>query len=186
MSDLETQQRISDCGKALAIASVSAMSIGGSVNLPNMVAGCGRMSGNYLLRSYKLDLSRATPGQAVLSTQASAGNPQLIRFCASILRSLGTNIASGPSGSLEEQRRKLTQDFLGAQQLLEPSFQPLQRLHVLDDEQMSKATALAAAILIHQFAKHMDPNAGFGYAALGIAEGSQTAPASVGPGANAA
>ena len=85
MLDLESQQRVSECGKALALASVKAMSIGGTVNLPNLVAGCARMSGSYLLRSLKLDLSRAAPGQAVLSAQASSGNPRLIRYCASIL-----------------------------------------------------------------------------------------------------
>ena len=184
MLDLESQQRVSECGKALALASVKAMSIGGTVNLPNLVTGCARMSGSYLLRSLKLDLSRAAPGQAVLSAQASSGNPRLIRYCASILQSLGTVIGSGPSGSLDEQRRKLTQDFLEAQRLLEPLYQPIQTQHALNDEQMSKATALAAAILIHQFAKHVDPSVGFGYAALGIAEGSQTAPMSFGSRAN--
>ena len=186
MSDPDTQQRISECGKALAIASVKAMSIGGTVNLPTMVAGCARMSGNYLLRSYKLDLSGVPPGEAVLSEQAGFGNPQLIRFCASVLQSLGTVISNAPSSNLHEQRAKVKQNFLEAQQALEPVFSPLQAQHSLDHEQMSKAAALATAILIHQFAKHMEPNSGFGYAALGIAEGSQTAPLPYSPGEHAA
>jgi hypothetical protein len=176
MSDPETQLRISECGKALAIASVKAMSIDGSVNLPTLVAACARMSGSYLLRSFGLDLSSAQPGQAVLSQQVSAANPHLLHLSRLIMESLGTTIANSPTTPLDEQRKNIKQDFLESLRTLEPIFAPLQAKYSLNEEQMSKAGAVAAGILVHQFSKHMEANLGLGYAALGFAEGSQTIP----------
>jgi hypothetical protein len=69
-----------------------------------------------------------------------------------------------------------------AQRVLEPVFEPLQRQYGLDDEQMAKAAALATAVLIHHFARHMDPAAGFGPAAFGFTEGARTAPLRLGSG----
>jgi hypothetical protein len=176
MSDADTNQRIAECGKALAIACAKAMATGGPVNLPTMVAGCARMSGSYLLRSFNLDHAGVPPGGVVLSAQAGVKTPVLFRFCASVLQTLGTTIAASPQGSLEELGRKLKQDFLESQRILEPAFAPLKAQHGLDDEQMAKAAAIATGALIHQFSRHMDPNAGFGYAAFGFTEGARTAP----------
>jgi hypothetical protein len=184
--DPATLRRISECGKALAIACAKAMTIGESVNLPTMVAGCARMSGSYLLRSFRLDLSTVPPGQAVLSVEASSKTPQLLRLCASTLQTLGTTIPSSPPASLEAQGSKLKQDFLDAQRTLEPVFAPLKLQHSLDDEQMAKAAAVATGALIHQFAKYMDPSAGFGYAVYGFTEGARTAPLRMSPSPNTA
>jgi hypothetical protein len=186
MTDPATQRRIAECGKALAIACARAMTVGGSVNLPTMLTGCARMSGSYLLRSFNLDLSAVPAGQAVLSAEAGDKTSMLLRFCASILQTLGTTIGNSPTASLEEQRSRLKQDFLETQRTLEPEFAPLMRQYALDDEQMAKAAALATGALIHQCAKHLDPNIGFGYAAYGFAEGARTAPIGLSSGSNPA
>jgi hypothetical protein len=176
MTDPTVQRRIAECGKALAIACAKAMSVGGSVDLPGTVASCSRMSGSYLLRSFNLDLSAVLPGQAVVSAEANERTSILLRFCVSILETLGTTIASSPTTSLEEQGRSLNPDFLETQRTLEPVFAPLMRQYALDNEQMAKATALATGALIHKFANRLDPNVGFGYAAYGFTEGARTAP----------
>jgi hypothetical protein len=175
-------QRISECGKALAIACANAMTTGGSLNLPTMVAGCARMSGSYLLRSFNLDLTGAAPGEVVLSAQAGERTSQLLRLCASMLQTLGTTIADAPLTSLEDHKSKLKQNFLETQRTLEPVFAPLKEQYSLDDDAMAKAAAVATGALIHQFAKHMDPNSGFGYASLGFTEGARTVPLQLSPG----
>ena len=152
------------------------MTVGDSVNLPAMLAGCSRMSGSYLLRSFGLDLSAIPPGQVVLSPAAGEKTSMLLRFCASILQTLGTTVANSPTASLDETPSRLTLDFLDTQRALEPVFAPLMRQHALDNEQMAKAAAVATGALIHQFAKHVDPTVSFGYAAYGFTEGARTAP----------
>lgn len=186
MTDSATQGRIAECGKALAVACAKAMTVDGSVNLPSIVTGCARMSGSYLLRSFNLDLSAVPPGQAIVSAEAGEKTSMLLRFCASILKTSGTSIGDSPPVSMKEQLSKLKQDFLATQRTLEPIFAPLMRQYALDDEQMAKAAALATGALIYQFAKHMDPNVGFGYAAYGFTEGARTAPLQLGPEWNAA
>jgi len=185
MADPATERRIAECGRALAIACVKAMTVGNAVNLPTMVAGCSRMSGSYLLRSFGLDLSAIPPGHVVLSAKAGEQTSMLLRFCASMLQTLGTNIVGAPA-SLEEQRNGLKQDFLEAQRTLEPVFGPLMAQYALDNEQMAKAAALATGALIHQVAKRMDPVVGFSYAAYGFTEGARTVPLSLTCGSNAA
>jgi|SRR5215471_21415063 len=175
MADPATERRIAECGRALAIACVKAMTVGDSVNLPAMLAGCSRMSGSYLLRSFGLDLSAIPPGQVVLSPAAGEKTSMLLRFCASMLQTLGTTVTGAPT-SLDEQRKEPKQGFLEAQRTLEPVFGLLMRQYALDNEQMAKAAALATGALIHQVAKRMDPVVGFGYAAYGFTEGVRTVP----------
>ena len=177
MTNPATQQRIAECGKAVAIAAIKAMATGPSVHLPTLVVACARMSGSYLLRSFKLDLSFVPPGQAVISVQASERIQVLIRFCVSMMQSLGSTVPeTPPSGQFADMASKIRQDFLETQRTLEPILAPLRQQYALDDEEMAKAIALASGALIHQFAKHMEPTAGLSYAAYGFAEGAHTMP----------
>ena len=125
-----------------------------------------------------LDLSAMPPGRVVLSVEAGEKTSVLLRFCASMLHSLGTTIGAAPA-SLDQQGKGLRQDFLEAQRTLKPVFGPLMEKYALGNEQMAKAAALATGALIHQGAKRMDPNAGFGYAAYGFTEGARTVPLSL-------
>jgi hypothetical protein len=181
--DQATQLRVSECGKALAIACTKAMATGGAINLPTLVAACARMSGSYLLRSFGLNLERLIPGQVVLSSPAGEKTQTLLRFCAAVLQSFGTVLPSAPSASLPDAAAALKQSFLDSQILLEPVFVPLKLQFALSDEEMAKAGAVATGALIHQFAKHMDPAAGFNYASYGFTEGTRTVPAPVAPNA---
>lgn len=177
MTDPATQQRIAECGKAAAVASIKAMSTGPSVHLPTLVIACARMSGSYLLRSFKLDLSFVPPGQAVISRDVSDKTGVLLRFCVSTMQTLGSTVpATPPSCQLADIANKIKQDFLESQRTLEPVLAPLMQQYALDDEQMAKAVALASGALIHQSAKHMEPTVGLSYASYGFAEGTRTAP----------
>ena len=149
-----------------------------------MVAACARMSGNYLLRSFRLDLSAVPPGQVVLSAEAGEKTSMLVRFCASMLQTLGTPIVNSPPASLDALSSRIKQELMDTQRKLEPVFEPLKRQHGLDDEQMAKAAALATGALIHQVAKHVDPHVAFGCAAYGFMEGARTAPLALPPSAD--
>ena len=177
MTDPATQQRIAECGKAVAIAAIKTMATGPSMHLPTLVVACARMSGSYLLRSFRLDLSFIPPGQAVLSEKTSERTQVLTRYCVSIMQTMGSTVPTmPPSGQFADIASKFKQDFLESQRALEPVLTPLKQQYALDDEEMAKAVALACGALIHQFAQHMEPSAGLSYASYGFAEGARTVP----------
>lgn len=169
-------QRVGECAKAITLAVTQASTVDGKVNLPTLVANCARMSGRYMLRSLKLDLSQVPPGQPVLHARAEECTTMLVRFCATVLQSLGTTLPDAPTEPFDQVRERLKMDFVQAQALLEPVLAPLQAHHALGDEQMAKAAVTAAGALIHQFTRYMPAAAGFGCAVYGITEGLRTAP----------
>jgi hypothetical protein len=114
-----------------------------------------------------------------MSIEASQSSA-LLETCAAILAELGTTIASSPKGVLVEERNKPRLAFLETQRLLEPHFQPIREHHALNDQQAAHAAAIAAGILIHTFAQHFEPDAGFGIAALSFTEGTRTVPSPFG------
>jgi hypothetical protein len=177
MEDPTSARRISECGKELAIATVPAFTSSGGVHIPTMIAACARMAGTYLFRSFHLTVGAAAPGDAVLSLAATEASPLLLRTCAGILKSLGTDIASDPSEPLGGERNQPQKTFLATQAILDPLYAPAKVKFSLSDRQMAQAAAVAAGVLVHHFAEHVEPNRAFGIAAVAFTEGSQTVPA---------
>jgi hypothetical protein len=177
MEDATSTQRISECGKELAIATIPAFTSSGGVHIPTMIAACARMAGTYLFRSLALNVGAAAPGDAVLSLEATERSTLLLRTCAGILKSLGTIIASEPSEPLGGERNQPLKTFLETQAILDPLYAPAKAKFSLSDRQMAQAAAVASGVLVHHFAKYIEPNRGFGIAAVAFAEGSQTVPA---------
>ena len=171
----ESHQKTAECAKAIAVATVKALSIDGKVNLPSMIAGCARLGGSYMVRTLGLQLTHVPEGQAVLHPSAESATATLVNFCASILGSLGSGIPDHPP-AFDELRSKIPMDYLKTQSLLRPAVAPLQAQFGLPDAQMARAASSATAILVHQFAKYMEPGAGFGFAVYGFTEGVRTAP----------
>ena len=186
MVDPALGQKLSECGRALAMATVPAITSPAGVHVQTMIAGCARMAGTYLFRSFNLQVQDAVPGQVALSAEAAAHSPALLQTCAGVLKELGTAIASAPTGPLNDKKHRPTQDFLQTQRILEPVFAPLQGKFALNNRQMAHAAAIGTALLIHHFAKHLDPNVGFGVAAFAFTEGSRTVPATHDQGGSAA
>ena len=151
MTDPTLPQRLSECGRAMAMAAVPAMGTSGTINVPTVIAACARMAGTYLFRSFNLHVQSAGPGQVVLSQEAAANTPALLQTCAGILKELGTTIASAPVTPLDADTHKPKLDLLQTQAFMEPSFAPLQATHSLNDRQMAHAAAIGTAILIHHF-----------------------------------
>lgn len=176
MTDLVPGQKLSDAARDYANATIAALPIPGGVHPPTVVAACARMAGTYLFRSFGLKLSGAQPGQPVLSAEANEHSPMLLRTTAGILSNLGITIASAPTAALVDARTRPAHEFLQTQRLLEPLFSPIQRKYSLTTPQAAQAAAIATAILIHHFVKHLEPNASFGLAAFAFTEGSKTAP----------
>jgi hypothetical protein len=177
MEDPTSAQRISECGKALAITTVPAFTSSAGVHIPTMIAACARMAGTFLFRSFSLNVGAAAPGDAVLSVEATAGSPLLLRTCAGILKSLGTDIVSEPSEPLGAEKNQPQQTLLETQAILDPLYAPAKAKFSLSDRPMAQAAAVAAGVLVHHFAKYVEPDRGFGVASVAFAEGSQTVPA---------
>jgi hypothetical protein len=177
MEDPTSAQRISECGKDLAIATVPAFTSPAGVHIPTVIAACARMAGTYLFRSLPLEVGAAIPGDAVLSVEATEASLLLLRTCAGILKSLGTTVASEPSEPLGREENQPRKTFLETQAILEPVYAPAKTKFSLSDRQMAQAAAVAAGVLVHHFAKYVEPTRGFGIAAVAFAEGSQTVPA---------
>jgi len=155
---------------------IAALKISGGVHPPTVLAGCARMAGTYLFRSFGLKLKGVKPGQTVLSAEAAEHSPLLVRTAAGILANLGVTIGSPPTGPLLDAKNKPVHEFLDTQRLLEARFAPIQSKYELTARQAAQAAVIATALLIHHFAKHLEPSAGFGVAAFAFAEGCQTAP----------
>jgi hypothetical protein len=186
MEDSTSAKRISECGKELAIATVPAFTAPGGVHIPTMIAACARMAGTYLFRSLSLNVGAAAPGDVILSLEATEHSPLLLRTCASILKTLGTSIASEPREPLGSDKNKPLKTLLETQAILDPIYAPAKAKFSLSDRQMAQAAAVATGVLVHHFAKYVEPNRGFGIAAVAFAEGSQTMPAPLSPSNDAA
>ena len=176
MTDLLLGQKLSDSAREYANVTIAALPIPGGVHPPTVVAACARMAGTYLFRSFDLKLPGVQPGQAVLSVEANEHSPMLLRTAAGILATLGITIASSPPAAPTTEPPKPMYEFLPTQRLLEPRFAAVTTKHGLTTRQAAQGSAIATAILIHHFAKHLEPDVGFGLAAFGFIEGSKTAP----------
>jgi hypothetical protein len=176
MVDLELGQRLSDCSRELANATIAALPIPGGVHPATIVAACGRMAGTYLFRSFDLKLKGVLPGDAVLSDEANQQSPMLIQTTANVLATLKVAIANQPSGEPGSPNTRPIKEFLETQRILEPIFDPIREKYRLTLYQAGQAAAIATAILINHFIKHLDPNVAFGLAVYSIIEGCKTAP----------
>lgn len=177
MEDPTSAHRISECGKAMAIATVPAFTSSAGVHIPTMIAACARMAGTYLFRSLALTVGTAAPGDAVLSVKAREGQQLLFQTCTNVLKSLGTVVAGEPTEPLGGEKNQPRKTLLETQAILDPLYAPSKARYALSDRQMSQAAAVATGVLVHHFAKHVEPNRGFGIAAVAFAEGTQTVPA---------
>ena len=176
MTDIVLGQKLSDAGREYANVTIRTFQIPGGVHPPTLVAACARMAGTYLFRSFRLRLPEVQPGQAVLSAEADQNFPMLLQTTAGILGNLGIKVANAPPPPTDNAATKPMHEFLHTQRLLEPLFVPIQAHHGFTQRQAAQAAAIATAILIHHFAKHLDPNVAFGIAALGLVEGTKTSP----------
>jgi hypothetical protein len=176
MIDQVLGQKLSDCSREYANATLAALAGPGGVHPPTVISACSRMAGTYLFRSFELNLNGVQPGQVVLSAEASQHSPMLLRVAAGILSNLNVTIADSPTAPSRDEVTQPTQEFLQTQRLLEPLFAPIRVRHDLTTRQAAQAAAIAVALLIHHFVKQLEPNTAFGIAAIGFIEGCKTAP----------
>ena len=115
-------------------------------------------------------------GSAVLSKEADEHAPMLLGVAARILANRGIVLPSSPPGPVVDDKARPTLGFLETQRRLEPLFSPIQARHALSLRQAALASAIAVALLIHHFARHLPPITAFGLAAFAFIEGSKTAP----------
>jgi hypothetical protein len=176
MAASELDRRISDCGKALAVAAIPAYTVDGKVHPPTLVCACARMAGYYLLRSAGAVTAAMTPGAPILSPQVAERSGVLARTCAAVLASLGHALPPDPPRPLIAADAMPREELLESEARLRPLFTPLQNRFSLDDYPMARAGAVAAALVAHTVRKVLKPERSFGLAVYGFAEGSQSVP----------
>ena len=176
MVDPELGKKLADAAGEYANAAIAAFKVPGGVHPPTVVAACARMAGTSLFRSFELRLPGVEPGQAVLSKEADEHAPMLLGVAARILANRGIVLPSSPPGPVVDDKARPTLGFLETQRRLEPLFSPIQARHALSLRQAAQASAIAVALLIHHFARHLPPITAFGLAAFAFIEGSKTAP----------
>ena len=169
-------QKLSDSARELANATVTTLKHGTTVHPATAIAACARMAGTLMFRTFNVSLPGLQPGQAVLSQDATAQGDMLMRVTANILANLKVTLPAAPPSDDGNPNLRPTLDFLTTQRRLEPVFQPILNRFEFTPVQAAQASAVAAALLIHHFAKHVDPAVGFRLATHAIVEGCKTAP----------
>lgn len=174
----DVNQRIAECGKQMAMAAIPAFTREGKVHPPTVVAAVARMAGTYLFRSLGHRVEGVAPGTAVLSPQADAQLPVLMRTAANILASFGKTLPDAPASPVTEELGKLQIDLMETQARLDPVFAPLKAQFQLDDGQMARAGGVAAGVTIQAMSKAYDHAKAYGLAVYGFTEGAKTVPRS--------
>lgn len=162
--------------QAFANATIAALKTERGVHAETAVAGAARMAGTFLFRSFGLAAEGLEPGQVVLSEQANEAGPQLIQILGGVLSHIGVSLTQDKLGAAVSEEHQSSLSFLESQQLLEPHFRSIQTQLNLSHQEAAEASAVAAAFLIQQSAKILDPHASFGIAIYGFIEGAKTAP----------
>jgi hypothetical protein len=162
--------------KELANATVTTFTLEGSVHPGTVVAATARMAGTYLFRSLRLDLPGVQPGQAVLFEPANEKTQVLIRIAAAIVETLGITLDNTRAAEPLEEKHQPRLSILETQRKLEPVYRAITDRSGMSDYDGARASAVAAAMLIFQCAKTLEPNMGFSILSYGIVEGAKTAP----------
>lgn len=176
MTDPTLGARLSQCAREFAVAAAGALTTSEGLNIPSAIAGCARLGGTCLFRTFALAPISAEPGTPVLSAEAEQATAMLIRVCAGALHDLGREAPERPPAGWDEERNRPRLGFLETNRALEPVLAPMRARHGLDAREAGIAAAIAAAILVNGFAEHFDPGLGFAVAVFGFTEGTRTLP----------
>ncbi len=176
--DTITQPQI-DAAQAFGNAVIAELQTGRGVHAETAVAAAARMAGTFLFRSFGFDPGGTTPGRTVLSAEANAAGPGLIRVLVGALTELGIVLDEQKLGAGQLDANRPALDFLATQARLEPRFAAIRAQSGLSLTEAADAAAIATAFLIHQCAGVLDPSAAFGVAVYAFSEGTKTAPGPV-------
>ena len=146
----------------------------GGVHPATAIAGAARLSGSFLLRSFKFEVGDAKPGTVLLSQEANEEGPLLINVIGAVLSSLGVQIDNSQMESAEPQTSNL--DFLTSMEATQSEAIKIMEKHGLEAKEMSVSCAMATAFIIQQCRQDLPAEAGFQTAIMGLIEGSKTAP----------
>lgn len=177
MTELTLGHRISECGRAVATATLPAMANSGNVHMQTMIAAVARMAGVYMFRSFGLNPENVQPGQLVLAEQSKPSAVMLIQICANVLKELDSATDTKLPPPLNDPQYAAQLDFLATQRILEPVLNLAQAQYGLDHPQMAQATAIGTGLLVHALRQHLDPQLGFGVACFAFTEACRTQPA---------
>lgn len=169
--------RLADCGRAIARTALPAMTVQGKVHMPTLIAACARMAGFYMCRSCQEVLNAAVPEDSVIvSADAAAQAPVLTQICINTLHDLEVPLASTPPVPWTDEKYQTRLDAAATRFVMGPLLQKLQKEYRLTDRQMAQATAQGTGVLIHSLSKFLDPNIGFGVAAMAFEESCRMPP----------
>lgn len=145
-----------------------------STGVSNVIAGCARMSGMFLFRSFGFSGDDMQPGSAVLSDLANEKGPKLMQIFGFVLERLGLPV----SGEFAEPSPgdSPTIPILETQRILEPDFERIRTANGLSFEQAAESIAASTAFLTREYNDDIDHDVAFGIGVYSLIEGSKTFP----------
>jgi hypothetical protein len=169
------QQKVIQAGNDFYSVIVNALTNENGVHTETAISTAARMSGTFLLRSFKLPIDNFEPGLAVFSDEANDKGPLLVNVLGSVLQQLAICI------DYKEVNPGSTRDMphltvVEAQSLVEEPLTAIKEKYQLTYEEAAQAAAVTAALFIGQCASIVNPNVGFSIAVFGFVEGSKTVP----------
>lgn len=174
---LPLRLRLGDCARAIAHAALPAMTVQGQVHMPTVIAACARMAGTYMGWACQAVMHAAVPdGSVVLSADAAAQSPVLTQICLNTLRDLEVPLRVPPSEPWAGERFQTRLDAAATRFVMGPLLERLQKEYHLNDRQMAQAVAMGTGMLIHSVRKALEPDVGFGVAALAFEESCRLPP----------
>ena len=170
------KQKQIDAAQEFADATVHALKTDRGLHVETAIAATARMAGTFLFRSFGFSGEGMEPGQVVLSGLANEQGPELLQVLSGVLSHVGVSLNEEETGRIPKPEHQPHQSFLETQKRLEPLYAAIRDRHGLSVKEAAESGAVAAALLIRQCSRVLDPNVAVGIAVHGIIEGTKTAP----------
>ncbi len=152
--------------------------VGGKPHAGTVLAVAGRLAGSSLFRSLHAN-QQFTPGVVVLSEEANEAWPKLMNQFAFFCKQNGTDVMSRPMVTKfpEQDKPKLNVEQVLAE--YQDQYHDVMKRHGLDYLDGARAGMILASIAFEYHVKkvkEIDPFVAAGIVAMGVVEGSKTAP----------
>jgi len=153
----------------------------GNAHAGTVLSTAARLAGTSLYRSlnYKNDID---PGVVVLSNEVNEAWPQLMNLFAFYCKQNGIDVMSKPLVTVFPEQDKPRMEVAQVQQEFQDQYNKIMKKHGLDYLNGARAGMVVCSIIFQYHctvAKDIDPYVATGIVAMGVVEGTKTAPPSL-------
>lgn len=144
------------------------------VHSATAIATASRLSGAFLFNSFGFQVNNATPGTAMLSTEANEQGPELINIIGGVLGNLGITLDAKQLESAKIETAEL--DFLKSLKITQKEAETIRIKYDLNFKEMAITCAMSTGFIIEQCKNDISVASGFNIAVYGLIEGAKTVP----------